>query len=135
MLTKSFKVDNLKYEFTVIQNTISFAVISGTSKRGIVNNYNPYDFFGDLPVIYDDINLCLSPFKVLKKVSALTLEWIRNKSPYMFSFYTSSEKKQKIFNILIKKIFKNNQDINRNYYLVKNQHSEFIFYRRNKTNY
>jgi len=125
MYYEKFKVDNILYEFWVNDNfEISFAVLRGTSKKGSFSK----NFDSDE---YDDLDISISPFKVFSKVTELTLKWVRNNMPYKFSFHSTTDRKNKVYEHIIMKVFKTATDLVKNYHVYSDGKTH-SFYR--KTN-
>lgn len=130
MYEKMFRVDNITYLFRVIDNCISFSIIKGSSKKGIFSSFVGLN--GESDDEHGDLNISISPWKVLDKVTELTLGYIRKYKPYVFSFSTDSDRKAKVYKYLIKKVFKKNPDIRRNYSSNYGLGRSFIFYKKPK---
>ena len=122
---KKFAVDNIRYRFWVEgQNEINFSVLRAASKRGAIS-------WADTEGIgFDDVNLSMSPFKVLNKVSQLTLQWVRQAGyPWQFSFCASTGRKFFIYRRLVERALRQNPDIAQHYYFYL-QGNLFQFYRK-----
>ena len=128
MYREKFKVDNILYEF-IADNSITFRILRGTSKKGIYQRINKYGFYDD-DNEFDDLNICLSPFKVIEKVIELTLKYIRKERPYCFSFYGTSKRKGRIYVKLTKKILKKNPDIVNKYFFMESD-CGYDFFKKN----
>jgi len=123
-----FTVDNISYQFTAINNSITFSIRRGASKLAIYPIVESYRFFDDKS--FDDLNICLSPFKVFEKVVELSLKWIRQEQPYIITFGTSSDRKGKVYDYLVDKTLKNNPDVHGKYFYNKSKSGDYVFYRK-----
>jgi len=125
-----FTIDNISYKFLAKDYSISFSMRRGASKQGIYPLHNNRYGLYDDEYEFDDLNLCLSPFKVFEKVVELSLKWIREEQPYTFSFSTDSKRKARVYDYLVNKTLKNNPDINKKYFSHKGNNGHTIFYRK-----
>jgi len=129
MFVEKFRVDNILYEFRA-DNSITFRILRGTSKKGVYQRRNRYELI-DNDNEFDDLNICLSPFKVIEKVIELSFKYIRTEKPYCFSFHGSTPRKGKIYVKLTKKMLKNNPDIMKKYFFLKNDLG-YDFFKKNQ---
>ncbi len=124
MFSERFKIDNIKYLFSISdRGEMSFEVLRGFSKKGAIS------WGSDNDDSYEDINIVLSPMKVLAKAKKMALDWVYINKPYRFGFVASTDRKFIIYFRMIEKIMNNNKFIRDNYNV--NVHRRcFDFYRK-----
>ena len=101
---KKFSIDGLVYRFEVSDaGSVSFYVVGGATKmNAFVPNWNDDDVdFG-----MQDRNYFKNAKKVFTKLESVMAEWLASKKPFMFFFTSNTDKKQKFYAYLAKKLAK-----------------------------
>jgi hypothetical protein len=101
---KKFTIDGLAYRFEVSDaGSVSFYVIGGATK---MNAFVPR--WNDDAVDFGmrDRNYFKNSKKVFTKLESIMMEWLGSKKPHMFFFTSNTDKKQKVYTYLAKKLAK-----------------------------
>jgi hypothetical protein len=106
-ISKTYKHERLRFELSISQaGGIAFALTGGANKHW-QPEYDPFDYPGSDTgerYITDDTGAVDNPIPLIRRVLADIYSWVGAEKPYYFSFYSTTERKHRIYKRLASRI-------------------------------